>query len=63
MYVSNILLDHTGDCKERFVSDLQWFSPGNQVSYNNKADLHVITEILFKVVLNTIHQTINLPKF
>jgi hypothetical protein len=46
----------------KFVSDLgtgQWFSPGPPVSSTNKSDHHDITEILFKVVLNTIKQTIN----
>jgi hypothetical protein len=32
----------------------QWFSPGSPVSYTNKTDCHNITEILLKVVLNTI---------
>ena len=46
----------------KFVSDLgtgRWFSPGPPVSSTNKSDHHDITEILFKVVLNTIKQTIN----
>ena len=34
----------------------QWFSPGTPVS-SNKTDCHDITEILLKVVLNTIKQT------
>ena len=34
-----------------------WFSPCTTVSITNKADLHDITEILLKVVLNTIKQT------
>ena len=33
-----------------------WFSPGTPVSSTNKTDRHDITEILLKVVLNTIHQ-------
>ena len=41
-----------------FVSDLiargRWFSPGTWVSFTNKTDRHDITEILFKVALNTI---------
>ena len=32
----------------KFVSDLQWFSPGNPVSSTNKAALHDITEILLE---------------
>ena len=31
-----------------------WFSLGSQVSSTNKTDRHDITEILLKVVLNTI---------
>jgi hypothetical protein len=31
-----------------------WFSPGTPVSSTNKSDRHDITEILLKVVLNTI---------
>jgi len=34
-----------------------WFSPGTPVSSTNKTDRHDITEILLKVVLNTIKQT------
>jgi hypothetical protein len=37
----------------------QWFSPGTQVSSANKTDSHNITEILLKVVLNTITLTLN----
>ena len=37
----------------------QWFSPGTPVSSTNKTDRHDIAEILLKVVLNTINQTIN----
>ena len=32
----------------KFVSDLQWFSPGTPVSSTDKADLHDITEILLE---------------
>jgi hypothetical protein len=35
----------------------QWFSPGPPVSSTNKTDRYDITEILLKVVLNTIKQT------
>ena len=35
----------------------RWFSPGTAVSSTNKTDLHDITEILLKVVLNTITLT------
>jgi hypothetical protein len=45
----------------KFVSDLRqidrWFSPGPPVSSTNKTYSHDITEILFKVALNTIKQT------
>jgi hypothetical protein len=40
--------------KIKFVTG-QWFSP---VSSTNKTDHHDITEILLKVALNTIKQTI-----
>jgi hypothetical protein len=32
----------------------RWFSPGTPVSSTNKTDCHDITEILLKVVLNTL---------
>jgi hypothetical protein len=35
----------------------RWFSPDSTVSSTNKTDYHDITEILWKVVLNTINQT------
>ena len=35
----------------------QWFSLGTAVSSTNKTDCHDITEILWKVALNTINQT------
>jgi len=35
----------------------RWFSPGSLVSSTNKTGRHDITEILLKVVLNTIKQT------
>ena len=38
----------------------QWFSPGTPVSSTNKTEYHNITDILFKVALNTITFTINL---
>jgi hypothetical protein len=37
----------------------QWFSLGTPVSSTNKTDRHDITEILLKVALNTIKQTIS----
>jgi hypothetical protein len=48
----------------KFVSDLRqagWFSPGTPVSSANKIDHHNITEILLKVVLNTINLTLGYP--
>ena len=41
----------------------QWFSPGALVSSTNKTDLHDITEILLKVVLNTINQPPHVKSF
>jgi hypothetical protein len=38
-----------------------WFSLGRQVSSTNKPDYHDITEILLKVVLNTIKRKRNQP--
>ena len=38
----------------RWLMAGQWFSPGTPVSSTNKTDRHDITEILLKVVLNTI---------
>ena len=35
----------------------RWFSPDTPVSSINKTDCHDMTEILLKVVLNTINQT------
>jgi hypothetical protein len=46
---------------DQFVSDLRQvggFYPGTLVSSTNKTDRHNIAEILLKVVLNTINQTI-----
>jgi hypothetical protein len=39
----------------------QWFSPRTPVSSTNKTDLHDITEILLKVVLNTMIPIPNPP--
>jgi hypothetical protein len=36
----------------------QWFSQGTPVSSTNKTDCHDITDILFKVALNTINLTL-----
>ena len=36
----------------------RWFFPGPSVSFTNKTDCHDITEILLKVALNTIKQTL-----
>jgi len=40
-----------------YIATGRWFSPGTLVSSTNKTDRHDITEILLKVVLNTIKQT------
>jgi hypothetical protein len=40
----------------------RWFSLGPPVFSTNKTDRHDITEILLKVALNTIRQTINFRK-
>jgi hypothetical protein len=36
----------------------RWFSPGTPVSFTNKTDRHDIAEMLLKVALNTINQTL-----
>jgi hypothetical protein len=51
------------DYVKKFVSDLppiRGFSSGTMVSSTNKTDRNNITEILLKVVLNTINQPTNL---
>jgi hypothetical protein len=40
-----------------------WFCPGTPFSSTNKTDRHNITEILLKVALNTINQTILMDYF
>ena len=42
----------------KFVSNRRGISPGNLVFSTNKFDRHDITEILLKVALSTINQTI-----
>ena len=47
----------------KFVTDLRherWFSLGTLVSFTNKTDRHDITEILFKMALNTINLTLTI---
>ena len=60
MFYTNI--DHTILCDKvgKGLMTGRWFSLGPMVSPNNKTDCHDITEILLKVVLNTI--TLNLYK-
>jgi hypothetical protein len=41
----------------------RWFSPDPPVSSTNKTERHDITEILLKVALNIIKQTINVLDF
>jgi hypothetical protein len=53
------ILDTTiGDKVCPWLAAGQWFSPGTLVSSTNKTDCHDITEILLKVVINTINLTI-----
>ena len=40
----------------------RWFSPGTPVSSTNNTDRHDIAEILLKVALDTINQSINKSK-
>jgi hypothetical protein len=50
-------LSKSWDSLFQLLSDLQQgsgFSPGSPVSFINKTDRHVVTEILLKVALNTI---------
>jgi hypothetical protein len=42
----------------QLLSHGQWFSPGTPVSSTTKTGRHEITEILLKVALNTINQSI-----
>jgi hypothetical protein len=37
-----------------YLIEIQWFSPGTPVSGTDKPYCHDITEILFKVALNTL---------
>jgi hypothetical protein len=37
----------------------RWFSPGSLASFTTKTGRHDIAEILLKVALNTINQSIN----
>ena len=47
-----------GDKVCQWLATSWWFPPGTPVSSANKTDRHNITEILLKVALNTIKQTI-----
>ena len=51
---------HTTLCDQvcQWLATGHWFSPGSPVSSTNKTDHHDIAEILLKVTLNTIKQTI-----
>ena len=46
------------DCQ--WLATGQWFSPGILASFTNKTDHHEVTELLLKVALNIINQTIRL---
>jgi hypothetical protein len=48
---------HMSPPTTQFTANGWWFSPCNPVSSTNKTDCHDITEILLKVVLNTINKT------
>ena len=58
---SNSLLWQSEICDKvcKWLAAGQWFSLGISVSSINKTDRHNITEILLKVVLNTITITLN----
>ena len=43
----------------QLLATCRWFSPDTPVSSINKTDHHDITEILLKLALNTISQTID----
>jgi hypothetical protein len=45
----------------QWLATCQWFSLGTTVSSTNKTDHHDITEILLKLVLNTITVTLTHP--
>jgi hypothetical protein len=49
-----------GDKACQWLAAGRWFSPGTLVSSTNKTDHHDITEILWKVALNTITLTLKL---
>jgi len=51
-----VMVLNTTLCDQVFhwLATYGWFSPGTPVSSTNKTDHHDITEILLKVVLNTI---------
>ena len=60
-FVANIILGVGGYLIQHYVIKLVsdwWFSLGTPVSTTNKTDHHDITEILLKLVLNTITLTL-----
>jgi hypothetical protein len=46
----------------QLLANGRWFSPGTPVSSTTKTSRHDIAEILLKVALNTINQSIKLTK-
>jgi hypothetical protein len=56
----NILVKFNDDDFSTILTNLtgRWFSPGPPVSSTNKTDCHDITEILLKLALNTIKQSL-----
>ena len=66
MYFELLHKSHSGEVYSiqhyviKFVCDLVWFSVGTPVSSTNKTDCCDITEILLKVVLNTLTLTPNI---
>ena len=53
-YRSGWGVQHLCDKVSQWLAAGRWFSPGTPASSTNKTDCHDITEILLKVVLNTI---------
>ena len=51
-----LIQHYTCDKVCQWLAAGQWFSPGTSVSSTNKTDCYDITDILLKVVLNTINQ-------
>jgi len=71
IYVINVVDYHYRLCNFAAASDKvyqllargRWFSPGTPASSTTKTGRHDIAEILLKVALNTINQSINLCNY